>query len=687
MTAPTLKITDNFPGIVNRATSRVLYNFEFSEPVTGLTASDLLVLNCSINSVSGSGTSWQVSVRPNQDVQSYYMGLQLKAGSVINALGETNLVVTNSDQQIDTRVAAPKLVTDASFRFLVEPQVTLQTGLGTVVIQLDPKHAPVTVANMLAYVNDAFYDGTLFHRVIKDFMVQGGGFTTGMVTRAPTYDAIVLESNNGLSNLRGTIAMARTDVANSATSQFFINHVDNLFLNYSGSSSPGYAVFGRVVSGLSVVDALAQVSVTTAGAHANVPVSDQLVTSIRQTLAGSSLNNSGQIGVAGIESGATWDYSLDAGKTWLAGSGSKITLAEGSYAPGTIAVRQTDVAGNASATAGVLTSALRVDTTAPLLTSIISSDEANGVTLSRNLEFVFSEVVEFGSGRIVLKTIDGQVVESFDVGTSNRIFITGSTLTINPTADLAEGVDYSLVMPSAALKDQAGNAFVGLTAPIIGKAIDVLAYTWKAHMLLADVAISMNGSTQQTGKEGSALMLAESTGVFELQASRSVSTSEQEATNLAVDLQDAIAILKMVVGLNVNAPNQALSSYQALAADFDGNGLVELNDAIGVLKHVVGLTGVGTPKPAWQLVDETSRQVAAITLNPLSPGQPPALSVDLTGSSPALEVGLVAYLRGDVDGSFAAAVGAMDLDTEQPDYLATLTEAHGLSLSQFGVYM
>ena len=685
MTAPTVKITDNLPGIVNRATSRVIYNFEFSEPVTGLTVSDFLILNCAVDAVSGSGANWQVSVTPNQGVQRSYMGLQLRAGGVSNVAGETNAVATDTAQMIDTKAPSPlKLVTDSSFRFLIDPQVTLQTGLGTVVIQLDPAHAPVTVANMLAYVNDAFYDGTLFHRVIKNFMVQGGGFSTGMVNRTPIYDPIVLESNNGLSNVRGTIAMARTDVANSATSQFFINHVDNLFLNYSSSSSPGYAVFGRVVSGLSVIDALAQVPFTTVGGYANVPTTDQLISSIRQTVSGSSLNNSGQISVGGIESGATWEYSLDAGKTWLAGSGNKITLAEGSYAPGTIAVRQTDVAGNVSASTGSLTSALRVDTTAPLLTSVSPSDEANAVRPTRNLEFVFSEVVEFASGLIVLKTIDGQVVESFDVGTSKRIFISGNTLTINPTDDLAEGVDYSLVIPSAALKDQAGNAFVGLNsyqfktleyspAPISGKAIDVLTYTWKSHTLLADVTIGLNGSTQQTDKEGSARMLEQSSEVFELQASRSVSASEQAATSLAVDLQDAIAILKMVVGLNVNASNQALSPYQALAADFDGNGLVELNDAIGVLKHVVGLGGAGTPKPAWQLVEESNHQVATISLNPLSPGQPPAMSVNLTGNTPVLEVGLVAYLRGDVDDSFVAPVDAMDLDTEQPDYLTTLT--------------
>ena len=316
MTAPTVTITDNLPGIVNRTTSGVTYNFDFSEPVTGLMASDFLILNCSIGAVSGSGANWQVSVTPYQGVQLSFMGLQLKAGSVMNAAGETNAVATDTAQLIDTRVAPPKLVTDASFRFLVDPQVTLQTRLGTVVIELDPTHAPVTVANMLAYVNDAYYDGTLFHRVIKNFMVQGGGFTPGLVPRTPTYDAIVLESNKGLSNLRGTIAMARTDVADSATSQFFINHVDNLFLNYSNAANPGYAVFGRVTAGLSVIDSLAQVAVTNVGANGNVPVSDEVITSIRQSVAGSCLNNSGFIQVRhlGLQPGRWQDLASGCGQ-------------------------------------------------------------------------------------------------------------------------------------------------------------------------------------------------------------------------------------------------------------------------------------------------------------------------------------------------------------------------------------
>jgi hypothetical protein len=171
-------------------------------------------------------------------------------------------------------------------------------------------------------------------------------------------------------------------------------------------------------------------------------------------------------------------------------------------------------------------------------------------------------------------------------------------------------------------------------------------------------------------------------------ASRPTPSAEAQATTNAVNLQDAIAILKMIVGLNVNGANQPLSPYQALAADFDGNSRVELNDAIGVLKHVVGLTGTGTPKPEWRFVDEASAAVVAIKdAAALSPGQPPAINLDLTGADATVQVGLVGYLRGDVDGSFAGAAGALDLDDAQPGYFnALVAEQSALNLAQFGIY-
>lgn len=133
------------------------------------------------------------------------------------------------------------------------PRVQLTTNLGEITIELFPAKAPKSVENFLGYVKDGFYDGTIFHRVIADFMIQGGGFTRDLKQK-PTRAAIPIESKNGLSNLRGTVAMARTADPNSATAQFFINTVDNQRLDFTSDASPGYAVFGKVVSGMDVVE-------------------------------------------------------------------------------------------------------------------------------------------------------------------------------------------------------------------------------------------------------------------------------------------------------------------------------------------------------------------------------------------------------------------------------------------------
>ena len=137
------------------------------------------------------------------------------------------------------------------------PVVIIKTSKGDIKLELDSENAPITVDNFMSYVEDGFYDGTIFHRVINNFMVQGGGFTTDMQQK-PTKAPIKNEADNGLKNDRGTIAMARTGVVDSATAQFYINHTDNDFLNH-GKRDFGYAVFGRVLDGMDVVDAIAAV--------------------------------------------------------------------------------------------------------------------------------------------------------------------------------------------------------------------------------------------------------------------------------------------------------------------------------------------------------------------------------------------------------------------------------------------
>ena len=140
--------------------------------------------------------------------------------------------------------------------------VKLQTSMGNIVLELNAQAAPVTVKNFLEYVVDGFYDGTIFHRVMPGFMIQGGGFTEQM-EKKETREPIVNEASNGLGNERGTIAMARTNDPDSATCQFFINHGNNTFLNYVDNSKPGYAIFGKVIEGMDTVEAIASVKTTT----------------------------------------------------------------------------------------------------------------------------------------------------------------------------------------------------------------------------------------------------------------------------------------------------------------------------------------------------------------------------------------------------------------------------------------
>jgi peptidyl-prolyl cis-trans isomerase B (cyclophilin B) len=157
------------------------------------------------------------------------------------------------------------------------PVVVMETSLGTIKIELDEEKAPITVKNFLSYVDDKFYDGTIFHRVISNFMIQGGGFEPGMKEKR-TKAAIKNESPNGLSNVRGTIAMARTNALDSATAQFYINVVDNS----RGLDRPRYCVFGKVIDGMDVVDKIKEVRTGERGGHEDVPIDDVIIKSVRR---------------------------------------------------------------------------------------------------------------------------------------------------------------------------------------------------------------------------------------------------------------------------------------------------------------------------------------------------------------------------------------------------------------------
>ncbi|HYD48745.1 MAG TPA: peptidylprolyl isomerase [Terriglobales bacterium] len=160
--------------------------------------------------------------------------------------------------------------------------VLMETSLGNIKIELDGDKAPVSTANFLAYVNDGHYNGTIFHRVIPNFMIQGGGFTPDMQQK-PTKAPIKNEAANGLKNTVGTIAMARTNVVDSATAQFFINTKDNVALDHRDTSNQGfgYAVFGKVVEGLDVVKKIEAVATGNKGGHQNVPTEPVLIKSVK----------------------------------------------------------------------------------------------------------------------------------------------------------------------------------------------------------------------------------------------------------------------------------------------------------------------------------------------------------------------------------------------------------------------
>jgi hypothetical protein len=278
------------------------------------------------------------------------------------------------------------------------------------------------------------------------------------------------------------------------------------------------------------------------------------------------------------------------------------------------------------------------------------------------------------SAVLKLSTPASDVTRSFSIN--------GAEPTANYSTPTVNG-DYNVLVTDT---DKAGNTdSASLTFTLdksptsTGKTVDVSAYTWSTHALLNDVVISHGGNSLSTSAGA-----VEFTGVTDtsmiLAASRAIPTSGAEAiaTKSAVNLQDSIAILKMIVGLDVNGANKALSPYQALAADFDGNGKVELTDAIGVLKHVVGLAAF---QPAWHFVNELDPSVP--NLPKLAPGVPQTSVIASLDAESPVHVGLVGYLSGDVDGSYALGSGNVP-----ESYFRTLVSEHPteLSLSQFGIY-
>jgi hypothetical protein len=351
-------------------------------------------------------------------------------------------------------------------------------------------------------------------------------------------------------------------------------------------------------------------------------------------------------------------------------------------------------------------------------------DSVSGASSALHGVLYNMEILYFNSGKDTLN-----LATYFNSAPTGTVSITGTptqgqTLTATNTLADADGmgtVSYQWKAAGVAISGATSSTFV-LTQVQVGKAItvtasftDVLgtaesatssataavatlnnssgteqtvnlqAYIWKSHTLLSCVALSAGTHSSTSDSLGAANFAAVTEASLSLTASRAIPTAEATATTAAVNLQDAIAILKMIVGLPVNGTTNgvanALSPYQALAADFNADGEVGLQDAIGVLKLVVGLTA---PEPSWHFLNELDTSIAAKAN--LKPGAAQtSITADLSGTSP-VHVGLVAYLSGDVDGSYAGPTGASDLDVTQPNYFVTLVANHPdvLSAAQFG---
>jgi Putative Ig domain/Peptidase M10 serralysin C terminal/Bacterial pre-peptidase C-terminal domain len=221
-----------------------------------------------------------------------------------------------------------------------------------------------------------------------------------------------------------------------------------------------------------------------------------------------------------------------------------------------------------------------------------------------------------------------------------------------------------------------------VNGPALSRTVDVLAYTWNTHALLDSVSVAIGNAASVTDASGHTNLVGMFDTDVELSSARQISSAESSLVADAVNLTDAIAILKMVVGIEVSGPSQALSPYQALAADFNGDGVVNLSDAIGVLSHVVGLPA---PAPQWLLISESDTSIPARAS--LQPGIVAAeANIVFLQATTTAQVGLVGVLRGDVDGSFRGLPGTMDLDQSQPSYITDLIARLGLQASQFGVY-
>lgn len=595
------------------------------------------------------------------------------------------------------------------------PRVWLRTNYGDILLELEAQKAPVTVANFVRYVTDGFYANTVFHRIISGFMAQGGGYTitSNQYTPKPaTYAAIDLEktSTTGLSNLTGTIAMARTNLPKSATSEFFINFNDNLFLDAAQQpDGNGYAVFGRTVDGMATLGQLSQIPVANNGAgEISLPT------------------------VATVVYGAYYDAAAPAGQVLITGSaaqGQTLVASNNLVDPdGSLSVLFYQWKANGVAIAGATGSSFtpgqaqvgKAITVAAIyqdgksaLGYVASSATATVANLNDQPtgEVTISGATEQGrtlTASHTLADLDG-------IPTSGTNAIRYQWFADGVAIDAATGSSLKLsaalagksLSVSASYTDNAGSAqsvSSQATPPVLSAAITGDVYHWKSHALMSGVMVALQApgsaadapalAVARSGIDGAwAVDGLDFDALYALSAARTANASE---CAVAITSADALAALKLVAGRTVNADADGpgalaplpASPYQLIAADVNLDGQVTAQDAQDILAMAVGKAGARAP--VWRFIDESQ---------PLWNGAAGSSSVTATAvpqsfARPQAQAGAsgshhwVAVLGGDVDGSWtpvdSGTVSAAGFDQLKPDYFRALG-LEGGALAQWGL--
>jgi cyclophilin family peptidyl-prolyl cis-trans isomerase len=346
--------------------------FQLSADALDFTVDDVRVEGGWLRDFTGSGRQYAAQFVPDAG-RIGQAKVSVPSGVFSNAVGVLNQDGSDADNSLIIRydASSPRLQWSTDARIESLPVVAFETTQGSFSIELDADKAPLTVSNVLAYVKDGFYDGLVFHRSIPGFMVQGGGFESGGIYAQPTYSPVPLEADNGLLNVRGSVAMARTSDPDSATSQFFVNFVDNAFLNQTqdGSGSQpanGYTVFGHVVAGMETIDAMAAVPTgslrplgTEGQSLSDYPLQDITIIRAEPIAPGLAVSElpGATLPLKDRDPAAEWSYSLDGGATWQAGQDDSVPVPEGRYGTGAIQVRYEA----ASGVPGIDTNALPMD--------------------------------------------------------------------------------------------------------------------------------------------------------------------------------------------------------------------------------------------------------------------------------------------------------------------------------------